>query len=993
MMLPLLLGLVAAPLAWLLTGAVRRYTLQRSILDLPNDRSSHADPTPRGGGLAIAAVCLAGIALLWALGAVAPSVAAALLGGGAMIAAVGWVDDRQSLSRRVRAGVHVAAAAWAVLWLGGLPELRVGGLTLQLGWAGTLLAVCGVVWMVNLYNFMDGIDGIAGVQAVVAGTAGAVFLLAGGHLGLASVALLVAGAGLGFLGWNWSPARIFMGDVGSGLLGFLFAALALASERGGGVPLLVWVVLLGVFVFDATATLLRRVARGERWYEAHCSHAYQRAAHAGWTHREVCRAVAALDVVLAMVAAWMLTGPLRVAAALVALAVLAAAYLVVERTRPMFTGPPVRGGVVRERRAPGGSETIPSSVLRYRKPIIVGIYLVLIPVAYLSAFVLRFDLVVPAEYVALFWTTLPFLFVVRVASFAIFGFHRGWWRHVGVQDLVDLILATTLSSALFLASLFVTGNLRWLPHSILLLDWLLAVAVFGGVRFTVRVVREGRTLRTRRQDGIPALIVGAGDAAERLIRAAARHAGETLRPVGLADDDASKQGMRLHGVPVLGTTRDLADLAARTGARLLVIAIPSAGRDEMQRLVDRCMATGLELKIVPSWRELLDGSARVGQLRSVQIEDLLGREPVELDLTAVRRDLAGKTVLVTGGAGSIGSELARQIAAAGPRQLVLVDQAESGLYFIGQELDRSAPNLETTVVVADVTDEQRVGQVFDTYRPDYVFHAAAYKHVPMMERHVVEAVRTNVFGTLNVARAAARCGAERFILISTDKAVNPSSVMGATKRIAERIVLEWPALQGSGTDLRAVRFGNVLGSDGSVVPLFKRQLEAGGPLTVTHPEVTRYFMTIPEAVQLVLQAGALPEAARRISMLEMGKPVRIVDLAENLLRLSGLEPGRDAHILFTGLRPGEKLHEELMSEVETTVPTTVEKIRVVQTAAPVGEALAAGLDRLGVAIGLGSEQLAREAVCGMVPECVPPLRGHADDEDQQRMLERRRSGG
>jgi FlaA1/EpsC-like NDP-sugar epimerase len=304
----------------------------------------------------------------------------------------------------------------------------------------------------------------------------------------------------------------------------------------------------------------------------------------------------------------------------------------------------------------------------------------------------------------------------------------------------------------------------------------------------------------------------------------------------------------------------------------------------------------------------------------------------------------------------------------------VVDQAESPLYFTHLELKRAHPSLDVVPVIADITDQARMERLFRALRPQHVFHAAAYKHVPLMEDNVVEAARNNVLGTLCVAQCAAKVGAERFVLISTDKAVYPSSVMGATKRLAEQIVLGWPGLRGSETDFRAVRFGNVLGSDGSVIPLFKRQLEAGQPLTVTHPEVTRYFMTIPEAVQLVLQAASLPEAARHIAMLDMGEPVRIVDLAENLIRLSGLEPYRDVPIVFTGLRPGEKLHEELMSSREETVPTAVGKIRIVRTDEPDAGHLTSGLDRLGAAVALGAEADILSAICALVPECVAPLR-------------------
>jgi FlaA1/EpsC-like NDP-sugar epimerase len=617
---------------------------------------------------------------------------------------------------------------------------------------------------------------------------------------------------------------------------------------------------------------------------------------------------------------------------------------------------------------------LPGFFLRYRRQLVVMLHLVLVPVAYYAAFALRFDFILPGFAFDTFWATLPWLLAVRLASFLGFGLFHGWWRHVGMSDLVALVKAVALSSALFLAVLFMSGNLTGMPRSILVLDGVTALILFGGVRFAVRAFREDRLVPWRTPRGERALIIGAGQAAERLLREVQREGAAGLLPVGMVDDDPEKLGMRLHGVPVVGATSELRTLVAKAGVQLLVIAIPSATRDEMRRIVDACIDAEVEFKIVPPLNELLDGRTRMAQLRNVEIEDLLGREAVELSLAGPREDLQGRTVMVTGGAGSIGSELARQVAGFGPARLIVLDQAESPLYFAHLELAAAHPGLEVTPVVADVTDQARMDSVFARYRPDYVFHAAAYKHVPLMESNSVEAVRNNVMGTLCVAQAAVRWRAAKFVLISTDKAVHPSSVMGATKRLAEQIVLGWPELRSAATEFRAVRFGNVLGSDGSVIPLFKRQLAAGQPLTVTHPEVTRYFMTIPEAVQLVLQAAALQEAAGRICMLEMGEPVKIVELAENLVRLSGLEPYTDVPIVFTGLRPGEKMHEELMSERERTVPTGISKVRIVQTHEPVPGELTRGLDRLAAALAVGSQADILAAIRAQVPECVPPLR-------------------
>jgi FlaA1/EpsC-like NDP-sugar epimerase len=506
---------------------------------------------------------------------------------------------------------------------------------------------------------------------------------------------------------------------------------------------------------------------------------------------------------------------------------------------------------------------------------------------------------------------------------------------------------------------------------VLLLEWLLFIFLAGAARFAVRCVHEGRLPTRQAINGRRTIVIGAGEAAERLLRESFRGDGAGLTFVGLLDDGPQTHGLQLHGVPVLGSIDQLKHFATVHRAELLVIAIPSATGEQVRRIVGLCAETGVQFKILPSLRELLEGHAEIGQLRDVSIDDLLGRPPITLELQHVRRVLAGTTVLVTGGAGSIGAELGRQVATFGPRKIVLVDQAESPLYFIHLELSSAAPGVEVVPVIGDVTDAKRVEEVFETHAPDYVFHAAAYKHVPLCEGNLAEAVRNNVIGTLQVAECAARHRARRFVLISTDKAVNPSSIMGASKRLAERTILAWPSLAASDTDFRAVRFGNVLGSEGSVIPLFKKQLAAGGPLTVTHPEVRRYFMSIPEAVQLVLQAAVLPDAAGRIAMLEMGAPLRILDLAEQLIRLSGLVPYRDIHIVFTGLRPGEKLFEELTTLMESSAPTSIDKIRIVQTDGGDSAGLALGMGRLTRELAHGHDHGIIRELRRLVPEYVP----------------------
>lgn len=613
---------------------------------------------------------------------------------------------------------------------------------------------------------------------------------------------------------------------------------------------------------------------------------------------------------------------------------------------------------------------IPQLPRHYRRPVVLGIYALVTAAAYCTAFLLRFDFQVPAKYWQAFGATLPILLLVRSVMLAGMGVDRGSWRYAGMRDVVKLAWAATLSALVFVVALFMTHLLDGLPRSVLLLEWLLFFLLAGGARFAVRCLHEGQ-FPNRPAMGRRTIAIGAGEAAERLLRESFRENGAGLSFVGLLDDSPETHGLQVHGVPVLGSVDQVSHFAKTYRVELLVIAIPSATGEQVRRIVKLCTDASVEFKILPSLRDLIDGRAEIGQLRTVSIEDLLGRAPINLELEHVKRDIADTTVLVTGAAGSIGAELGRQIATFSPRRLILVDQAESPLYFTHLELTKASPALDVIPIIGDVTDAKRMEEVFATYRPDYVFHAAAYKHVPLCEGNLAEAVRNNAIGTLQVADCAARHNAQRFVLISTDKAVNPSSIMGASKRLAERIVLAWPSLSASGTDFRAVRFGNVLGSEGSVIPLFKKQLALGGPLTVTHPEVRRYFMSIPEAVQLVLQAAVLPDAARRITMLEMGEPIRILDLAEQLIRLSGLVPYRDIRIVFTGLRPGEKMFEELTTLLESSAPTLVEKIRIVHTDGGDGAGLELGMARLVREMSHGHDNGIIRELKRLVPEYAP----------------------
>jgi FlaA1/EpsC-like NDP-sugar epimerase len=464
-------------------------------------------------------------------------------------------------------------------------------------------------------------------------------------------------------------------------------------------------------------------------------------------------------------------------------------------------------------------------------------------------------------------------------------------------------------------------------------------------------------------------VVGEGERAERLLRDAHLAVEPTLDVVASVDLGSVGQGRTISGVQVMGTIEDLPDLTQRLQAELAIIALEPENSSEMRRVVDQCIAAGLRFKTLPC----LAGSVAFDQLRDVRIEDLLGHLPITFNSSPVPADLRNRVILLTGAAGSIGSELARQIAPFAPARLILLDQAESDLYFLHLELTEAHPGLDVVPVICDIASQIRLAQVYAEHRPEYVIHAAAYKHVPLMENNVVEAVRNNVLGTLLVATHAVRYGAAKLLLVSTDKAIKPSSVMGATKRVAERIIFGLPNLRRNGTDFRAVRFGNVLASQGSVIPLFERQLAAGKPLTVTDPLARRYFMTIPQAAQLVLQAGSLDEGAGAIAMLDMGEPVRILELAEKLIHFSGKVPEKDVRIVFTGLRPGEKLIEEQTSSLEATVPTSVERIRICQTPEIAGSELEQKLSRLFDFLQSGDQEGLLVTLCELVPECVPPL--------------------
>jgi FlaA1/EpsC-like NDP-sugar epimerase len=539
-----------------------------------------------------------------------------------------------------------------------------------------------------------------------------------------------------------------------------------------------------------------------------------------------------------------------------------------------------------------------------------------------AAFLLRFESNVPAVYLSHLAAGVLVWSVVKTIVFRLYSLDHGWWRFFSVDDAVRLLNANLLGSLASMLVIVFCGPARF-PRSIYVIDFLLSVTMTAGVRMAARLAVETAG-RMRNGSGRRTLIYGAGSAGAMLARELRANPDLGYRVRGFVDDEATKQGLYVQGVPVLGRGADISRLSARENAEEILIALPSAGGEQMTRILRHCHGAGVRFHTISGPGGIIGNKGLSSQIREVRVEDLLSRAPVRLDQDRIRHKLEGGVVMVTGGAGSIGSELCRQAARFRPAAILAYDVAETPLFHLGLEMAQLFPDVCFRPEVGSIQNRLRLAEVLERYQPSVIYHAAAYKHVPMMESSLFEAIENNVFGTFNVAMAAEEHGVEDFVLISSDKAVRPVSVMGATKRLTELLVL---SLQNHGPEFAAVRFGNVLGSNGSVIPLFKEQIAAGGPVTVTHPEMRRYFMTVSEAVQLVLQASTMGKGGE-IFVLDMGQPVRIVDLARNLILLSGLRPDVDIKIEFTGPRPGEKLYEELNLAGEETRPTYHEKIRI-----------------------------------------------------------------
>jgi FlaA1/EpsC-like NDP-sugar epimerase len=617
--------------------------------------------------------------------------------------------------------------------------------------------------------------------------------------------------------------------------------------------------------------------------------------------------------------------------------------------------------------------------------IILGIDALILALSLLSAYLVRFDFEIPRNFFILFLHILPFVLLIKIICFYYFDLYRGMWRYTSTSDLLNIVKAAT--SSLFLVVCFIVLKYQFIgfPRSVFLIDWCFTILFISGFRFCIRLYYEqfsqgpprqmlsqslSNIFRDKHKDAKNLLIIGAGDFGEKIYREIRDNAGLRYRVVGFLDDNPAKVRKKIHGIPVLGLISEIGAAAKKVNADEALIAIPSLNGSQMRRIVQYCTESEIEYKTMPGYAELINGRVTVNSIREIDYQDLVGRELIQLDEEKIGNYLNAKRVLVTGAGGSIGSELCRQISRYRPESIVLYERAETPLHEIELELNAGLHAVEIVPILADLQDENQLEKAFESNRPQVVFHAAAYKHVPMLEQQPWKAIDNNVLGTQQLVLASSRHSVERFVYVSTDKAVRPTSIMGATKQVAEMLIQGQNACGLSRTRYIIVRFGNVIGSVGSVVPLFKKQIQRGGPVTVTHPDITRYFMTIPESCRLTLQAAAMGNGGE-IFLLDMGTPIKIVDMAHDLIRLSGLEPDVDVKIEFIGLRAGEKLYEELITEGEGIVATSHEKIMVLQGATCDLKLLNGKIDELAALAKKQDRAMIMKKLQEVVPEYQP----------------------
>ena len=885
----LVLACVCFALGFVVCAALSRRWIA-APLSHSSERSLHSNSVPRGGGLGVAAAILFG--LTWQ-GASLALVAAIFI-----VWAVSAWDDWLGASPKLRLTIHALAALSITVWW--MPQISV---------IYAVFSALVLIWALNLFNFMDGSDGLAATTATLGALAlaalAAISPTSASSMMLTAVCVIAAAAAAGFLCFNFPPARMFMGDGGSTVLGLTLAAVCLKGSADN-----VWSIAAAAAVFmpfwaDATYTLIRRVTGGHSPFRPHRQHLYQRLALAGLGHRGVLFWMIGWNL-LSVIVAYLL----REVPTLVGLA-FAGAYASFYIAFTEWT----------LRKQP--------NLLMNPRAILALLYDVsAAAIAWALLFWARFNFNIDAsEFTARdVARSLAFVVPVHAAVFVGMGLYQGLWRFASMADLRRIVLGAFIAAAgtaVLFALVRPDSFIR--PRSVLLLQPALLILLMGGARFAYRSWREHRLYGLAAAKGEPVLVLGAGAAGARLVSELAKS--ETWHVVALLDDDVAKVGGRVHDTLVVGKLSQTKSVAKRFGARHAIIAMPNANHDARRRAVALAAEADLTALTVPSYDELLSEESPLAKLRDIELEDLLGRDPITLNTKGLENWLSGSTVLITGAGGSIGTELCNQVARFHPGRLIMVDISEFASHVIGEHMATRLPRERMEVYVGDARSRTRMKEIFDRERPAVVFHAAAYKHVPLTESvNAWEAVRNNVLGTLVVAECAREVGAEKFVLVSTDKAVRASSIMGASKRLAELAILSLPETP---TQFVGVRFGNVLGSNGSVIPKFREQIAAGGPVTVTHIEMTRYFMSIPEAAQLVVQAGLMGQA-RSLYVLNMGEPVRIIELAQELIRLAK-GSANSVPIIFTGLRPGEKMHEELTGDGESFVETEHAKVRRVLT--------------------------------------------------------------
>lgn len=627
--------------------------------------------------------------------------------------------------------------------------------------------------------------------------------------------------------------------------------------------------------------------------------------------------------------------------------------------------------------------------------VVLGVDVFLLLLAHVLSYAIRYEHVLEGNNLVLFTSTVPLLILVKIPTFYIVGMYRGMWRYTSMTDLVNIIKGTLLSSIIIITLLLFSNRFEGFSRSVFILDSVLSFLFIGGHRILIRYYYQNSTDSKKLLPGVlpvkkkRLLLIGAGDAAEQVLRELHTNSAVPYIAVGLVDDNTTKNGLKMHGVPVLGQIDDLGEHALRVNAQEVLVSIASIGGQKMKRIVKLCQESQLPFKVLPGLGELMDGKVSLKSIRDISYKDLLGREEVKLDQDKIGSYLRDKIVLVTGAGGSIGSELCRQILRFSPQQIILFDAGEENLYCIQMELLHERNYNSVVPVLGKVQDQGLLELVFKQYKPSVVFHAAAYKHVPLVENNSWQAIHNNVFAAQLLIETSIIHGVHRFVLVSTDKAVRPTNVMGASKRLTELLMQAYskeswdgsfcPARQKAGlkilgiqhkTIFMAVRFGNVLGSSGSVIPLFKRQIERGGPLTVTHPEITRYFMSLEEAAQLILQTGAMAKG-KEIFILKMGEPIKIAQMARDLIKLAGREPDSEIEIKFTGLREGEKLYEELITEGEGVVETTHEKIMVLRGNGTTCVELYQGLEQLQQKTKVYDSRGIKDTLHQLIPEYMP----------------------